>query len=161
MDRAKTPSSGLWIVMLLLTLVGLYFSIHLTYVHVQANLDPLHQSACTFDAKYNCDAVARSPYSVFLNVPVAVWGLLGYLMILLTLLLGMPKKSQAVHQGTLLFLTTASSLASAIMLGISLTQIKALCPFCLATYVINPLLLVCSLLFFRTSRMTAIRETLA
>ena len=37
---------------------------------------------CDFAESFNCDLVNRSPYSVVLGVPVALIGILGYLLIL-------------------------------------------------------------------------------
>ncbi len=37
---------------------------------------------CNFGESFNCDLVNRSPYSVVLGVPVALIGILGYLLIL-------------------------------------------------------------------------------
>jgi vitamin-K-epoxide reductase (warfarin-sensitive) len=37
---------------------------------------------CNFGASFNCDLVNRSPYSIVLGVPVALIGILGYLLIL-------------------------------------------------------------------------------
>jgi len=39
-------------------------------------------SFCNFGESFNCDLVNRSPYSVMLGVPVALIGILGYLLIL-------------------------------------------------------------------------------
>jgi len=39
-------------------------------------------SFCNFGESFNCDIVNRSPYSTVLGVPVALIGILGYLLIL-------------------------------------------------------------------------------
>lgn len=39
-------------------------------------------SFCDINETFNCDLVNRSPYSTFLGVPVALIGILGYLLIL-------------------------------------------------------------------------------
>src|SRR5437763_14922398 len=39
-------------------------------------------SFCNFGESFNCDLVNRSSYSTFLGVPVALIGILGYLLIL-------------------------------------------------------------------------------
>lgn len=142
MVKKTSPSNAPWVVLLLLTLIGIALSVDLTYIHVKANLDPTHQSFCSPNARFNCDNVARSTYSRFLDAPVSVWGLFGYLLILLTALLGRLRAARSpALLGILFFFTGVSTLTSAWMGYLSFKHVDALCILCLTTYVINPILL--------------------
>lgn len=72
----------LWVGLLVFCAPGLAVAIQLALVHVHAHLDPATQSFCAISEGVNCDTVARSRYSVFLRVPVAAWGIYGYLVML-------------------------------------------------------------------------------
>ncbi|MBU4035957.1 MAG: hypothetical protein KKA35_05965, partial [Proteobacteria bacterium] len=37
-----------------------------------------YESFCAISKAINCDTVSQSPYSVFLGVPLAIWGVAGY-----------------------------------------------------------------------------------
>lgn len=143
MAKKTLPSNAPWVLLLLLLLVGIGLSVDLTYIHVKANLDPSHKSFCSPNARINCDSVARSAYSRFAGAPVSVWGLWGYLLILIAAWIGRLREARTpALLGMLLVLTGVSTLASAWMAYLSLAHVGALCLLCLATYVINPVLFV-------------------
>ncbi|MDD9953900.1 MAG: vitamin K epoxide reductase family protein [Candidatus Woesearchaeota archaeon] len=52
--------------------VGIIISLYAIPLHYGAD------SICNIGETFNCDKVNQSVYSVFLGVPVAVWGLLSY-----------------------------------------------------------------------------------
>lgn len=128
--------------MLLLALAGLLIAAELTYLHMKVFLDPHYKSFCAINSTFNCESVAFSPYSILFNVPVSVWGLLGYLQILLVLFLGIrkPKRSEVLY-GALLALTLISFVTSVGFAYIAFAKIKSYCIFCIGTYAINALLL--------------------
>ncbi len=141
MDKKHLPSNAPWVLLLLLTLVGIGLSVDLTYIHVKANLDPLHKSFCSPNARINCDSVARSASSRLLGAPVSVWGLWGYLLILITVVLGRLREARTPSLlGVLLGLTGFSTIASAWMAYLSFAHVGAICVLCLLMYVINPVL---------------------
>ena len=160
--KTTSPSSfdALWLVMSLLLLGGIVLSILLTHLHVKVHLDPLHQSACAINAKVNCDTVARSRYSIFLNVPVSVWGLGGYLLLLLTLLLGWKKERRSpALLGIFFVLILVSALSSLRMAYTSYRYVDSYCLYCIGTYLINLILLPLAWLALR-QRQTKLGEAL-
>jgi uncharacterized membrane protein len=74
-------TSALRKAMLVLTAVGLCLAAYLTYVHYSGITPP-----CSIKGN-PCSEVQKSQYSLFIGIPVALIGLLGYIAILGSLLL--------------------------------------------------------------------------
>jgi len=138
--------------MMALVLLGLYVSIHLAYTHY-ANYNILsYQSFCAITRAINCNTVAQSRFSIFMGVPVAVWGILGHLFILSVLLPGFSPKIEGKRFWPLLFvLSVIYSIISLIYAYISIKFVKSLCILCLMSYAVNFLLLFVSLIAIQRS----------
>jgi protein-disulfide isomerase/uncharacterized membrane protein len=142
LEAARRPSAMRLALMLVLCIAGLAVAVELTVVHVRVHIDPAYRSFCAVSDAVNCETVAQSRYSVFLGVPVSVWGLLGYLIMGLVSLWGL-RLSDRRGPAFLMALLTAGSAATSATLGtISLTVIASVCLLCLASYLINFALLV-------------------
>ncbi len=111
----------------MLAAAGLLISILLTFLHVQAYLDPGSASFCAVNAEFDCDAVALSPYSVFLGIPLAAWGVVGFAVIYLAA----GKRSPSLFPLALL-----ATLASVAMLAVELWLIGSVCLFCEVVHLI-------------------------
>jgi len=124
--------------MVSLVLLGLYVSIHLTYTHY-ANYNILsYQSFCALSKSINCDTVAQSRFSIFMGVPVAVWGIVGYLFMLSVLLSGFLPRIEDSRSWPLLFvLSVTYSMVSLIYGYISIKFIRSICILCLISYAVN------------------------
>lgn len=131
---------------ILLCLIGMLFSIKLTQIHVLVHTDPSYHSVCAVSEGVNCETVAASPYSVFWGIPVSVWGIAGYLSMLLFGLwsIGRLRLHSAWPWAVIQFLTSIATAASLALAYISATKIDSICLFCMATYFINAVLLVLS-----------------
>ena len=57
--------------------------VYLTYLHYKTYTDFAYSSFCALSKTINCDTVAQSPWSVAAGLPVSVWGIFGYLLLLL------------------------------------------------------------------------------
>ena len=91
-----------------------------------------------------CDAVSQSAYAVFLGVPLAGWGLLLYgsvLALLAPSLAGPPGETRDPLPSIAFLLVATALVIDFVLLGLQAAVIKAFCKFCLATYVVNLLLL--------------------
>jgi protein-disulfide isomerase/uncharacterized membrane protein len=101
----------------------------------------------------NCETVALSPYSVFMGVPVSLWGVAGYL--LMAMLSASGAREKKLHAtwpiGFLLILALASVGASLALAAISITRIDSLCLFCTGSYVINVALLIVAIVLWKRS----------
>jgi uncharacterized membrane protein/predicted DsbA family dithiol-disulfide isomerase len=158
-----TPKVSSWLapVVVVLCALGVAVSAELARIHVFVHTDPSYHSVCAMSEGVNCETVALSPHAVFLGLPVAVWGVLGYLVMGALGLSGIGKRFHpAWPWGLLLALASFSVLTSAILAFISATQIASLCLFCLFSYAINAALLGLALVAARQSRVPTIGRLL-
>jgi len=125
---------------LLLTLVGLGAAAYLTHLHVMAHTDAGFTPSCDINATWRCTAVAVSPYSIFLRVPVAVWGLVGYSIFLFFLIWGLRSPQRAWSTGLYWLLSAGTLLASVYLAFVAEFIIGALCLGCVTMYGVNLLL---------------------
>jgi uncharacterized membrane protein len=117
-------------------LAGLGVAIYLTVLHAQVHLDPNHQSFCAISEKVNCDTVAESEYSIFLGLPNAVWGIVGYALMTLLALWGLTRwrLSPSWPAGLLLALSTFSVGVSIVLAVVGELVIRSLCIMCAASW---------------------------
>jgi uncharacterized membrane protein len=108
-----------------LAVLGLALSLWLEVLHVRAYLVPSRTSFCSVGQTLDCASVALSRFSVLLDVPVPLWGALGFLAI-----------GIAAYQRSrwLVVLTGAAALASLVLLGVELFAVGALCLLCEAVH---------------------------
>lgn len=111
-----------------LAAAGLLLSLALEYVHVTTYLKPTEGSFCSVGEAFDCVAVAASASSIFLGVPWAIWGIIGFVAITIASLL----RSQ-----WLLPLSLAAAGASLLLLGTSLIQVGSLCYLCEAVHLVS------------------------
>jgi uncharacterized membrane protein len=116
--------------MLVLTLIGLGVATYLTYVHY-AGIKP----ACT--AGESCTKVQTSSYSELLGVPVALMGLIGYVLILTTLLL---PQGETTRFATVV-ITLGGFGFSAYLTYRELFSIHAICEWCVSSAIIMTILM--------------------
>lgn len=129
-----------WSVVAIVSL-GLVDSIYLAFSHYRTHTDILYTSFCAISESLNCDKVSQSPYAIFLGVPLAVWGGIGYTCVLLTLFLARVSKVEKERLWALIFLSALFfSLISIVLAGISRYLLRVYCPMCIASYGINFLL---------------------
>ncbi len=121
-----------------LAAAGLIDSIYLTFSHYRTHTDILYTSFCAISKALNCDTVAQSPYSIFMGVPLAVWGMIGYTL-LLVLLVGAGSARAGKKRGWALILMCSVffSIHSIVLAAVSRYLIKAYCIMCIVSYGIN------------------------
>jgi uncharacterized membrane protein/protein-disulfide isomerase len=117
---------------------GLLNMVYSSFSHYRVHTDILYVSLCAVSEAINCDAVSQSMYSVFLGMPVPVWGVLAYVFFLI--LLSFAYLSEADHRRIwpMLFLTALFFSSYSLYLAYILKfEIKVYCIVCLAGYGIN------------------------
>ena len=134
-----------WWLALCFCLAGLGLSILLEQIHFKTHTDPAFHSFCAIDRTVNCDIVARSPYAVLCGVPVAAWGIFGYLLAAGVFLWGARSRHPLLVTGCGLYLALAFTAVSAAFGAVSAFLVAAVCLLCLGTYAVNLLLVVCML----------------
>lgn len=124
----------------MIVLAGIAFadSIYLAVSHYRVHSDLSYSSFCAVSRALNCDTVSSSPYAVFLNVPVAIWGAIGYMFVLLILILAGSQWARKKRLWpTLFWISLLYSIGSLILAGISSFLIHSYCIMCLLTYLVN------------------------
>ncbi|MGA9285725.1 MAG: vitamin K epoxide reductase family protein [Solirubrobacteraceae bacterium] len=122
------------IAMIVLAVIGLGIASYLTYVHY-AGIKP----ACT--AGESCTKVQTSIYSKLAGVPVALMGLIGYIVILGSLLV---RETETSRFATLVF-TLAGFGFSAYLTYRELFSIHAVCEWCATSAGIMTILMLMSI----------------
>ena len=132
-------TSRVWLsrLQLILIVLGVGIAGYLTYVKL-FGLEPV----C--GGLGNCEAVQTSIYSELLGVPVAIWGLLSYLALLVVYLV---KRSDWRGLGNLarqgfFLLTLIGVVFSAYLTYLEVFVIHAICPWCVASAVVMIILFV-------------------
>jgi len=131
-------------------LAGIADSIYLAVSHLKNYTDITYSSFCALSKAINCDTVSQSSWSIFFGIPVAYWGITGYLLFLL-LLIPLRKNNDATTPlWSILVLLSAFFAIASIFLGyISATKIHAYCIMCLLSYGLSFSLFYCSWLIRR------------
>lgn len=128
-----------------LSLAGLLLSIALQVVHYRAYTAPNATSFCSLGERLDCASVALSSHSVLLNVPLAAWGVVGFLTIAAAALLG---------SRWLLPLAVVAAAGSLALLAIELVFVGAVCLFCEGVHVVSFALVYVALTIDRRERAT-------
>ena len=116
-------------VIIVLTVLGLLVSIYMTIYKVTNN-----ESMCIGSG--GCSIVNASGYSEVRGIPVAVFGVLGYLSILALLYLENKSEFFQTNGSMLQFaVTLAGFLFTVWLIYVEVALIKAYCPFCITSQV--------------------------
>lgn len=135
---ATLPIGFYYLPVIIIALAGLFDSIYLVISHYRVHADLSYSSFCAISRSLNCDTVSSSPYAVFLNLPVAIWGAIGYGFVLFVLGLALHPRAQKKRLWPLLFWTSlAFSICSLILAWISTFRIQSYCIMCIITYLVN------------------------
>ena len=136
------PFTVYYLTVVFLTLGGLIVSLYLFYSHYRVYTDIGYKSFCAISKAINCDTVSQSAYSIFIGIPVPVWGIVGYIFFLFMLLFAKNREAEHKRVWTLLFLTASGfTLYSIVLAAISTFYIHSYCIMCLVLYAVNLLLL--------------------
>jgi uncharacterized membrane protein/protein-disulfide isomerase len=121
-----------------LVFVGLVTSVYLTISHFRVYFDINYASFCAISRAINCDTVSQSRFSIFLGLPVPLWGVVGYTFFLILFLLAHSKEAGRQRLWPLLFLLAAGfSFYSVVLAFISTYWIRSYCLMCIVTYAVN------------------------
>jgi uncharacterized membrane protein len=119
-------------------LSGLTTMSYLAISHYRVYTDIGYESFCAISRSINCDTVSQSPYSIFLGIPVPIWGMGAYLFTLYLLLLAGSKYANKQRMWPLLFwISLCFSIYSLILAGISSFIIHSYCLMCILGYFVN------------------------
>ncbi len=141
MTENKEIRRGVFFILALLCVVGLFFSIKLLFLHYNVHTDSEFQSPCAISDGFNCETVAESTYSVTLGLPNAVWGIFAYIFMLVIACYGFFKREKKYFAalGGLIFMAVVTSITLAL---ISYCIICSFCLYCSCTYITNFVMLI-------------------
>jgi uncharacterized membrane protein/protein-disulfide isomerase len=116
---------------------GLAASSLSSYVHYRLLTDPSYTSFCDVSSTLNCTQAYVSRYGTFWGVPVALAGVLYFVLILLLAAVDIRGKSPARESATgYIFLLSTIGLAMVMYLAwASYFQLHTVCLFCATTYI--------------------------
>jgi uncharacterized membrane protein/protein-disulfide isomerase len=117
--------------------IGLAASSLSSYVHYRLLTDPSYTSFCDVSSTLNCTQAYLSRYGTLWGVPVALAGVLYFVLILLLAAVDIRGKSPARESATgYIFLLSTIGLAMVMYLGwASYFQLHTVCLFCATTYI--------------------------
>lgn len=126
-------------------LVAVSFLLHLYLMNTHYELRygfESSKSICSINETLNCESVSISPYSYFLGLPLATWGMAFHLSFLFLFALAFIQPSdQQTKKNSIYrfikFFTLLSLIASVVMALISFTKMNTYCIFCIALYVLS------------------------
>lgn len=121
---------------IVLSVIGLGLASYLTYIHYSGT-----QVLCTSDA---CELVQTSVYSKLAGVPVALLGLIGYVLIFVSLILPEREQTRLATLG----LTAIGFGFSAYLTGRELFSLHHICEWCVSSACIMTVLMLLSVYRF-------------
>jgi uncharacterized membrane protein/protein-disulfide isomerase len=133
---APHSKKTLHIIMLLVALAGLVVCAELSLLHWQVNTQPGFVSFCAINETVNCDTVALSRFSVVFGVPVSTWGILFFLAVIVLCSWALLWPEPGWPWGLLGALLYSGWGAAVFLFLIAKLHIGALCPNCIALYII-------------------------
>lgn len=126
----------LWRAMVVLGVIGLGVAIYLTVVHYG------HLTVLCAAKNNPCAQVQSSIYSHVLGIPVALLGLIGYVLILASLLAPASELSRAATLGVTLF----GFVFSGYLTYREVFTLKEICEWCVSSAVLMTLLLIAAVI---------------
>ncbi len=126
----------------LLSISGFLVSLKLAFIFFDVNFgEVVTKSFCSVNDYIDCDGIAKTKFSHFLGIPLALYGLLFYIFIFGVSVFPFKKfnlfKSFNYPTSFICVLSVVSLLLSIILAFISYAVIQKLCILCFATYFIN------------------------
>lgn len=131
---------------ILLSIIGLLASIKLTMIYINVNFNPYSlPSFCSINNFVDCDSVAKTTFSQFLGIPLAIWGLCLYIFILFLCFVEDLKKIKFLGflevfknpQSYIFCITFLSFCISILLASISIFEIQKICLLCVVTYFLD------------------------
>lgn len=124
---------------LVLCTAGALLSADLIRLHVRVHTDPDYHSYCAISEWANCETVAASDYAVVMGLPVAIWGLLGFLAMGVLAVWGLrrPLTPPSWPYGLLFWLSAFSSIILTVLLFVSHFIIESICVVCMGAWAVS------------------------
>ncbi len=148
---ASKGTPGLDMALLFLAGIGILLTTYLTYVA----WFEAHPAFCSEGS--GCDLVQASRWATFLGMPMAFWGFLTYVM--LAWLIWRTKR-KPTSWTIVLFVAVSGFAISAYLTAVSVVEIEATCPYCLASFGIMTTLMILTLVRQPPNWVSSLKEAL-
>ncbi len=148
---AAKATPALDMAILVLAAIGVFLTTYLTYVA----WFEAHPAFCSEGS--GCDLVQASRWATFLGMPMAFWGLLTYVMLAWVI---WRAKRKPASWTMVLFLAVSGFAISAYLTVVSVVEIEATCPYCLASFGIMTTLMILTLVRQPPNWATSLKEAL-
>ncbi len=150
----KTQRVAVWC--LLVSILGIGLSAFLVFLHLGLMRGELLGGvACGGGGAFNCHAVTGSSWSQFLGIPLALWGLIGYITVLALSLLSLQSREWETDALTLLWgVAVVFVTVDAVLFSLMVFVIRFLCVLCLLTYALNLSLLLATWRWLRQTQVS-------
>lgn len=125
-----------------LALFGICLALYLLY----ETFGPAHQSLCYVNSAINCEASTRGPLANLLGIPVSLYGLTGFIF----MLLGVYKKWPKLILGMAIF----GTLFCLRIILLETFWVKSYCPVCLTCQAVMISILIFSIILVRNGQRT-------
>ena len=119
-------------IIVILAVLGFGISLYLAFAHYLGYAVPC-------DITHGCEAVLNSKSSVFLGLPLGVWGVAYFTAVILSALLA---NSYGIWKKILTLLLGLGALAALVFLSLQFFVIKKVCQYCLTTDLLSILLFI-------------------
>jgi uncharacterized membrane protein/protein-disulfide isomerase len=123
--------------LLAFSVIGLAASSISAYVHYRLLTDPGYTSFCDVNASVNCTQAYLSRYGSLWGVPVALWGVLFFVVVLLLMIAAAraPAPARGAIPGYIFLMSTVGLAIVLYLAWASFFQLHTACLFCATTYI--------------------------
>lgn len=135
---------------LILAFLGFIVATYLTILHYQNALPP-----CSLTS--NCEAVLTSQYASLFGIPIALFGSIFYLTLIILCLLIITSYKQFFLNAYYLFVV-GGFFVSLVLIYIQAFLLKAYCQYCLASEAVSGGLLILAYLEYKKRKTSALQE---
>jgi uncharacterized membrane protein len=115
-----------------LAVLGGAISCYAIYAHILIKRG--EDAGCSISETISCDKVLASRYGELFGIPLGVYGLIFFAIVLLTAIITNPRTTPRQAAAQRLIVTAIGLLVSAALTYISIAFIGAECPICLSTH---------------------------
>ena len=122
---------------LILGTLGFGISLYAYITEQKVKLNPAYKPVCDLSDRISCSKPMKSPYATIFFLSNAVVALFFYMLIVILALLNATK--------LIMIAATVSCIVSCGLAYLLFFKIKSLCILCTSLYIINFLLLICSM----------------
>lgn len=133
----QPPSKWLLILMILISFIGFFDATFLTIQHYRDGILP----CVVFEG---CEQVTTSKYSTIGNIPISLFGMIYYLIILISTIIYFDNKNKKAFL-LIGYFPVVGFVISMFLLYLQLFIIKALCTYCLVSIISSTILFVLGL----------------